>query len=60
MDSGTAPVIHRQSTRSFGATKFVTSGFTTPTVTIAITSNDGKRNEKAEFAKDGGRLYRTP
>jgi hypothetical protein len=37
--------------RDLSAAKFVTSGFTTPAVTITITSNDGKRVEKAEFAK---------
>lgn len=37
--------------RDLSATKFVTEGFTTPTVTITVTSNDGKRVEKAEFAK---------
>jgi hypothetical protein len=29
----------------------VTEGFTTPVATITVTSNDGKRVEKAEFAK---------
>ena len=37
--------------RDLSATKFVNSGFTTPEFTITITSNDGKRVEKAEFAK---------
>jgi hypothetical protein len=37
--------------RDLAATKFVTTGFTTPSVTIAVVSNDGKRSEKAEFAK---------
>lgn len=37
--------------RDLSATKFVTSGFTTPELTIIVTSNDGKRVEKAEFAK---------
>jgi len=37
--------------RDISATKFVTEGFTAPTVTITVTSNDGKRVEKAEFAK---------
>jgi hypothetical protein len=50
MDSGTVQSFIDK-VRDLSATKFVTSGFTTPTVTIAITSNDGKRNEKAEFSK---------
>lgn len=37
--------------RDLSATKFVSSGFTTPEFTITVTSNDGKRVEKAEFAK---------
>jgi hypothetical protein len=50
MDSGTVQSFIDK-VRDLSATKFVTSGFTTPTVTIAVTSNDGKRNEKTEFAK---------
>lgn len=37
--------------RDVAASKFVDSGFTSPTVSITVTSNDGKRVEKAEFAK---------
>jgi Domain of unknown function (DUF4340) len=37
--------------RDLSAAKFVSSGFTNPTVTVTVTSNDGKRVEKAEFAK---------
>jgi Domain of unknown function (DUF4340) len=37
--------------RELAAAKFVTTGFTTPAVTVTISSNDGKRVEKAEFAK---------
>ncbi len=37
--------------RDVSATKFVDSGFTTPSVAITVTSNEGKRTEKAEFAK---------
>jgi hypothetical protein len=37
--------------RDLSAAKFVTSGFTTPEDTITVTSNDGKRVERAEFAK---------
>jgi hypothetical protein len=39
--------------RDLTASKFATSGFTTPAFSIAVTSNDGKRNEKTEFAKFG-------
>jgi hypothetical protein len=37
--------------RDLAATSFVTTGFTTPEDTITVTSNDGKRVEKAEFSK---------
>jgi hypothetical protein len=37
--------------RDLAAAKFVSEGFTTPAITINISSNDGKRVEKAEFAK---------
>jgi hypothetical protein len=37
--------------RDLSAAKFVSSAFTSPTVTVTVTSNDGKRVEKAEFAK---------
>ncbi|MBV9760572.1 MAG: DUF4340 domain-containing protein [Acidobacteriaceae bacterium] len=37
--------------RDLSATKFVTTGFTTPAFSVTVTSNDGKRVEKAEFAK---------
>ncbi len=37
--------------RDLSATKFVTNGFTTPELAITVTSNDGKRVEKAELAK---------
>ncbi len=50
MDSGTVQSFIDK-LRDLSATKFVTGGFTTPAVTISVTSNDGKRNEKAEFAK---------
>ncbi len=39
--------------RDLTATKFVTTGFTTPALTVSITSNEGKRVEKVEFAKTG-------
>ena len=38
--------------RDLSATKFATSGFTTPATSVTVTSNDGKRVEKVEFAKD--------
>ncbi len=37
--------------RDLSATKFVESGFTSPAATVTVTSSDGKRVEKAEFAK---------
>lgn len=37
--------------RDLAAAKFVTEGFTTPVATITVTSNDGKRVERAELAK---------
>jgi hypothetical protein len=37
--------------RDVAATKFLTSGFSTPFLTISVTWNDGKRTDRAEFAK---------
>lgn len=37
--------------RDAAAAKFVTTGFTSPVLTITVVSNDGKRTEKAEFSK---------
>jgi hypothetical protein len=37
--------------RDLAATKLVPSGFTSPAAVVSITSNDGKRFEKVEFAK---------
>jgi Domain of unknown function (DUF4340) len=37
--------------RDLTATKFATSGFTTPMIVATITSNGGKRREKVEIAK---------
>jgi hypothetical protein len=37
--------------RDISAAKFVNAGFTTPAASITVTSNDGKRVEKAEFSK---------
>ena len=39
--------------RDLSASKFLDSGFTTPTINIAVTSNDGKRVEKVLLAKVG-------
>ncbi len=37
--------------RDLSAMKFVPSGFTSPALTITVTSNDGKRTERVELAK---------
>jgi len=37
--------------RDLSATKFATSSFSSPVMTVGVTSNDGKRFEKVEFAK---------
>ncbi|MBV9304724.1 MAG: DUF4340 domain-containing protein [Acidobacteriaceae bacterium] len=37
--------------RDLAATKFATSSFSSPVMTLAVTSNDGKRFEKVELAK---------
>ena len=50
MDPGTVQAFIDK-LRDLSATKFVNSGFTTPELSVAVTSNDGKRFEKAEFAK---------
>lgn len=39
--------------RDLSANKFVDSGFSTPTIELTITSNDGKRVEKVSIAKSG-------
>lgn len=39
--------------RDLAATKFVDSGFTKPTLEVTITSNEGKRTEKVQFAPAG-------
>jgi len=39
--------------RLLSATKFVTSGFSSPIATLTVTSNDGKRVEKVEVSKEG-------
>jgi hypothetical protein len=37
--------------RDLSANKFIDSGFATPMLSVAVTSNSGKRVEKVEFAK---------
>jgi len=37
--------------RDLSSTKFVATGFTTPAAAVTVVSNDGKRTEKAQFAK---------
>jgi hypothetical protein len=39
--------------RGLSASKFVDSGFTSPSINMTVTSNDGKRVEKVEIAKAG-------
>ena len=39
--------------RDLSSTKFVDTGFTSPALSVSITYNDGKRTERAEFAKAG-------
>jgi hypothetical protein len=39
--------------RALAATKFVDSGFTTPTIQLKVTSNEGKRVENVSIAKSG-------
>ncbi len=41
--------------RELTATKFTSSGFSNPAVTLTVTSMDGKRVEKVQIAKDGAR-----
>lgn len=50
MDSASVQALIDQ-LRDLSATAFATEGFTTPSATIAVVSGDGKRTEKAEFAK---------
>ena len=39
--------------RALTAAKFVTTGFANPTITMTVTSNDGKRVENVQIAKAG-------
>ena len=50
MDSGSVQALIDK-LRDLASTKFLTSGFSTPSLTIGVTWNDGKRTDKAEFAK---------
>jgi Domain of unknown function (DUF4340) len=50
MDAGTIQGLIDK-LRDLAATKFVPAGFASPALTVAVTSNDGKRFEKIEFAK---------
>lgn len=50
MDAGTVQAFIDK-VRDLNASKLLTTGFTAPSFTIAITSNEGKRTEKVEFAK---------
>ncbi len=52
MDSSTVQAVIDK-LRDLSATKFVESGFTTPALAVTVTSNDGKRVEKAELAQSG-------
>jgi hypothetical protein len=38
--------------RELTAGKFIDTGFSTPTASMTVVSNDGKRTEKVEFSKD--------
>ena len=53
MDAVTAQEFLR-SIRTLTATKFATTGFSGPELSIVVTSTDGKRVEKVEIAKSGG------
>ncbi len=52
MDAGTVQAFIDK-VRDLTATKLATSGFATPEFGIAVTSNEGKRIERVEFAKAG-------
>ena len=40
--------------RGLTATKFATTGFSSPSMSLVVTSKDGKRVENVEIAKSGG------
>ena len=46
--------------RDLAASKFVDTGFTTPSIDITVVSIDGKRTEKVEIAPAGQGLPRAP
>jgi Domain of unknown function (DUF4340) len=50
LDAGSAQSVVDK-LRDLSASKFVDSGFTTPTIELTILSNDGKRTEKVQIAK---------
>ncbi|MBV9407044.1 MAG: DUF4340 domain-containing protein [Acidobacteriaceae bacterium] len=50
MDAGSVQALIDK-LRDVAASKFVTTGFTTPSFAVSITWSDGKRTDKAEFAK---------
>ncbi len=50
MDAGSVQALIDK-LRDLAAAKFVTSGFSTPALAIGVSSDDGKRVEKAEFTK---------
>src|SRR5581483_6798590 len=52
MDAGSVQALIDK-LRDLSAAKFVSTGFTTPDLSVTVTSNDGKRIEKAEFSKSG-------
>ena len=43
-----------RSIRTLTATKFATTGFSNPALSLVVTSKDGKRVEKVDIAKSGG------
>ncbi len=42
-----------RSIRTLTATKFATTGFSSPALSLVVTSKDGKRVEKVDIAKSG-------
>ncbi|HEX4537418.1 MAG TPA: hypothetical protein VH140_10755, partial [Candidatus Acidoferrum sp.] len=43
-----------RSIRTLTATKFVTTGFSSPGLSLVVASKDGKRVEKVDISKNGG------
>ena len=43
--------------RDLSATKFVDTGFTTPVIEVAVTSNEGKRTERVAISKTGNDAF---